>query len=134
MLAVTTVELTIRMVVGLAVIAGLLWATTRLARGRLGMDAETVNVEVKARRALTKNSSLVLVKAGSRHLLIGANDHAVSLLAEGDDLLDGDSDIDDGAEVDLRSRPTTRRRLQRTGSTSRPKLLDGLRAKTVRRG
>lgn len=132
MLAVTTLELTIRMVVGLAVIAGLLWAATRLARSRLGMDADTVSVDVKARRALTKNSSLVLIKAGSRHLLVGANDHAVTLLAEGDDLVD--ADLADEPDVDLRRAPAGPRRRARTGSTSAPGLLNTLRAKTVRRG
>ena len=86
MVAVSTVELTIRMLVALAVIGALGWGAMWLARSRLGFGPDRSVLGVVARHQLTRASSVAVVRAGSRHFLVGVNDHAVTLLAEGDDL------------------------------------------------
>ncbi|MEM8926220.1 MAG: flagellar biosynthetic protein FliO [Actinomycetota bacterium] len=82
----STLELTIRMLIGLAVIGGLLYVINRTARNRLGRGGG-IDLEVCGRQALTRSSSVAVVRVGERHLLLGVNDHAVTLLTEGDDLL-----------------------------------------------
>lgn len=83
----TTAELMIRMIVGLALVLGLLVLGTKLARQRLGRTT-SVDIDVCGRQVLSKASSIAVVRVGGRHLLLGVNDNGVSLLAEGDDLLE----------------------------------------------
>ncbi|MCP3993181.1 MAG: hypothetical protein GY724_29230 [Actinomycetia bacterium] len=86
MIAVSTVELTLRMLVSLTLVSGLLWAITRVARNRMGGGSATAPLDICQRHQLTKSSAIAIVRAGQRHLLVGVNDHAITLLAEGDDL------------------------------------------------
>ncbi len=152
-----TVELTIRMLLGLVVVAGLLWGATRFASKRLKPLGATASVVVRGRLQLTRSSSVAVLTVGERNLLIGVNDHAVSLLAEGDDLVaapvvDVRTDVGPGsgrpprpvASVAAKAASATR---STTSSTSGPvrrarpgagagpaSFLDALRARTVRRG
>jgi flagellar biogenesis protein FliO len=96
MIAVSTVELTIRMVVALALVSGLLLVVTRTARTRLRMGVGGAPLEVCHRHQVTRSSTVALVRSGRRHLLIGLNDHAITVLAEGDDLV---APVDEGADA-----------------------------------
>jgi len=87
MLAVSTAELTIRMLVALAVVGGLLLLLTRFARSRLNLGTSDAPLQVCNRHQLTKSSMVAVVRAGERHFLVGVNDNAISLLAEGNDLV-----------------------------------------------
>ena len=91
--AVSTVELTLRMLVGLALVGGLLKLITGLARNRFHLGSSRAAIDVRDRHQLTKSSSLAVVRAGRRHFLIGVNDHAITLLAEGDDLIQGQDHV-----------------------------------------
>ncbi len=82
----TTAELTIRMVLGLAVIVGMLSLGTRLVRRRVGGTAN-VAIDIRGRQVLSKASSVAVIQVGARHLLVGVTEHGVNLLAEGDDLV-----------------------------------------------
>lgn len=74
-----------RMVFGLAVVFGALWLLARLARrrqgGRLGAPRHG-RIDVVARRGLSRQSALAVVRVGERTLLIGTTNHTVTLLAE----------------------------------------------------
>lgn len=85
---VSTIELLARMTGSLLVIGGLLWLVQRIGRRRMGNFGRSAvaAIEITSRKQLTKSSSIALVRAGERHLLIGVSDSGVSLLAEGDDL------------------------------------------------
>lgn len=86
-----TVLLAFRLIVALLFVAGVLYVLTRAARaGKLGFLLGTGNerddLEITAQRALGRHTSVALLRAGDRHLLIGVSDQGVQLLAEGPDL------------------------------------------------
>lgn len=87
LLAVSSTELTIRMVVGLAVVGLLLVVLTRLTRrfmdGRLGNRPA---IAIRHQQRLDKHASVTLLTAGERTLLIGTAGQSIVLLAEGEDL------------------------------------------------
>lgn len=88
LLAVSTIELTLRMMVALLVILAILYVSTRVARRRLGPGrADGPAIDVAFQRPLTKHATLSLIKAGDRNLLIASNNQSITLLAEGDDLV-----------------------------------------------
>lgn len=98
-----TAELTIRMLLGLAVIVGMLALGTRMVRRRVG-GAAAVAIDVRGRQVLSKAASVAVVQVGSRNLLLGVSEHGVSLLAEGDDLVDdptAGTDSGDSSAIDL---------------------------------
>ena len=86
----------LRIVLSFALVGGLLWFFARSTDGKLGSllqrtvgGSENDAIAVVARRQLSRSSSLVVVRAGSRHLLLSVSDgEGVSMLVEGDDLLD----------------------------------------------
>lgn len=89
--AVSTTELTIRMVVALVVIGLLLVVLHRLTRrvldGRGGVRAA---ISIRHQQRLDRHASVTLLRAGDRNLLIGTTGQSIVLLAEGDDLTVGD--------------------------------------------
>ena len=89
--AAATAELTLRMLVSMAVIGVFLLVAVRVTKGRLRTGARRAGIGIHARHQLTKASSVAVVQAGSRYFLLGVNDSAVTLLAEGDDLVGGDT-------------------------------------------
>ncbi len=143
---VSTVELFVRMAASLLVIGGLLWMVQRIGRRRLGGLGRSVAapIEVTARKQLTRASSIALVRAGERNLLIGITDTGVSLIAEGEDLMS----LPDEAEGKSTGRRQTKTNSQRkpiSGVARKPRAgatssnrsgtsaLDALRDMTVRR-
>ena len=77
-----------RLVVSLAVVLGLMAVAAKLlARqggGRLARSSKPVPIEVLARHSLGKNSSVAVVHAAGRALIVGITDTQVTLLSEGD--------------------------------------------------
>ncbi len=87
LLAVSTVELTIRMVVALVVIGLLLLALNRLTRRILdGRGGSRPVLSVRHQQRIDRHASVTLLTAGDRNLLIGTTSQSIVLLAEGDDL------------------------------------------------
>ncbi len=79
-------ELFVRLLVSLVVIGGVVLLLRRaLDRSPLGSTGGA-RIEVLARRALGRQSSLVLVQCGGRTLLLSADNERTTLLAEGHDL------------------------------------------------
>lgn len=89
--AVSTAELTIRMVVGLAVIGLLLLVLNRIGRRVMdGRAASRPSITIRHQQRLDRHASVTLLSAGGRNLLIGTSNQSIVLLAEGDDLADTD--------------------------------------------
>lgn len=132
----TTAELTVRMLVGLAVVGGLLYGLTRFAASRLDGARPSATIAVEARESLTKGSAVALVTIGRRTMLLGVTDSSVSLLAEGDDLAERDegpqtgTDADAEAEADQADDTVVDVRSTADG----PSFLDALRAVAAQRG
>jgi flagellar protein FliO/FliZ len=87
----STFMLMLRLLTALAFVGGLLWFMTRSAKNGkftflLGSGPTQDSLEVTSQRPLGRNSSVALVRAGERHLLLGVSEHGVQLLAEGADL------------------------------------------------
>jgi flagellar protein FliO/FliZ len=74
------VLLAIRVIVSLAVVIGLMWAISRLTRGRT--TTKGVPLEIVSRAAVGKKASVVVVRIGERGLVVGVTEHSMALLAE----------------------------------------------------
>ena len=78
-----------RLVLSLGVVLGLMWLAARLlARqsggGRTLRSARPVPIQVLARHSLSKNTSVAVVEAAGKALIVGVTDSQVTLLGEGD--------------------------------------------------
>ena len=85
---VSVFALMLRLVVSLGVVLALMaLAAKLLARssgGRIARTARQVPIQVVARHSLGKNSSVAVVHAAGRALIVGVTDAQVTLLGEGD--------------------------------------------------
>jgi flagellar protein FliO/FliZ len=90
--AASTAALLIRLVVSLGIVVGLMVLASKVVRKRgYGGSAAApkkgtpaADVEVLARKGLSKNSSVVVIRAGGRNLVLGVSDNNVTLLTEAD--------------------------------------------------
>ena len=77
-----------RLVVSLGVVLGLMWVAARLlarqSGGRIARVTRPVPIQVLARTSLSKNSSVAVVSAAGKALIVGVTDSQVTLLAESD--------------------------------------------------
>ena len=94
--ATSTLWLGVRQIFSLAIVLGLIWALAWAARrGKglgLGIGAQRGAISVRAREQVGRNTTIALLEVGDRVLLVGANDQAVEVLAEGNDLLIGEAE------------------------------------------
>ncbi|MEZ5408066.1 MAG: flagellar biosynthetic protein FliO [Acidimicrobiales bacterium] len=100
LLGASTAELTLRMVVSLAVMGLAALLVTKLARGRLRLGGARAGIAVHARHQLTRNASVAVIRAGDRWLLVGVTDANVTVLAEGDDLVAASASVADALPPD----------------------------------
>ena len=141
---VSVFALVVRLIVSLAVVLGLMAVAARLlARqtrgGRLARHVKPVPIEVLARHSLGKNSSVAVVSAAGRALIVGVTDTHVTLLGEGDPqaLLPPVEEEDPATTITAAAR--TRSPWTAPGSTGAAAfspwtaMLDTLRERTVRR-
>ncbi len=106
----STLYLVVRLILALAFVGGLLWFLARAGnKGRLGFllgNDVRGDLEITSQRPLGRTTSVAVVRAGDRHLLIGVSDHGITLLAEGDDLVGAGIDtVADELESRRGSRP-----------------------------
>jgi flagellar protein FliO/FliZ len=136
MIAASTASLLIRLVVSLGIVVGLMVLATKVVRKRgyggavaaPTRGAPAAEVEVLARRGLSRNSSVVVVRAGGRNLVLGVSDNNVTLLSEADAAV-----LEQVVTEDVpvpRTGPA--RGTQGSGSAWKA-LLDHMRERTVRR-
>ncbi len=71
----------------LAMIGALAWVARRGRGIGFGAGAVKGTIVVKAREQLGRSTTIALLQVGDRALLIGANEHSIEVIAEGDELL-----------------------------------------------
>jgi len=76
-------ELTVRIVLSLLVVFGILWGLAKLARRPLAGRGGGL-LRVLARQQLTRGSAVAVVKVADRALVLGVTDAGVTLLADAD--------------------------------------------------
>jgi flagellar protein FliO/FliZ len=76
-------QLTVRIVISLLVVFGLLWGLAKLARRPLAGRGRGP-LHVVARQQLTRGSAVAVVKVADRMLVLGVTDAGVTLLADAD--------------------------------------------------
>ncbi len=135
MLAVSTVELTIRMVVGLVVVVGLLAVLSRLARRALnGRLVSRPAIAIRHQQRLDRHASVTLLEAGDRTLLVGTTGQSIVLLAEGADLASPSTEKPDSGRADDTTAATPSEPTIDIRSRGLPNPIRALQNKTVRRG
>ena len=101
---VSTVELSLRMGLGLVVTLTVLVVAAKLARRRLG-----------AQQQLTKHTTIHLLTTGDHNLLIATNPETTTLLAQGPHLTTtttGTGTATGGQPIDIRNKPNPLKQLQ----------------------
>ncbi|RNL80253.1 flagellar biosynthetic protein FliO [Nocardioides marmorisolisilvae] len=94
-------ELTIRLVVSLSIVVGLLLLLARFGARKFRGNSGAL-VHVVHRQALSRTSSVSVVTVGSRVLVLGTTEQQISVLTELDpDELDVEDVLDPGAELTL---------------------------------
>lgn len=97
---VSATGLMFQLVIGLAVVLGIIWVAARVMKGRVGMSSpkkRNAPLAVVGRQPLGKGVQIAVVKAGSEMYLLGVTAHQVTRLArfhpeEIDDLGPGSPD------------------------------------------
>jgi flagellar protein FliO/FliZ len=86
-----TLALFARLIVSLGVVFGLMWFLARVVRrrglGGVGGGSNRrpgVQVDIVARRTLSRNASIAVVRAGNQHMVVGVTDHMITKLADAD--------------------------------------------------
>lgn len=83
----------LRLVFSLAIVLGLIGGLAWMAKRGKGIGFGIAGaqrkgaIEVRARQQLSRSTTVALLEVGDRALLIAANDQAIEVLAEGEDLL-----------------------------------------------
>ena len=86
-------ELTIRLIVSLAIVVGLLLVLARVGARKFRGQAGAL-VRVVHRQPLSRTSAVAVVTVGSRVLVLGTTEHQVSILTELEpEELDGEVDL-----------------------------------------
>jgi len=92
-LAASTAELTLRMLVALGFVAVLLTVLSLTVRRYLGgRGGPRPWVVIRHQQRLDKHSAITLLQAGDRNLLVGTSGQSIVLLAEGEDLVAAPAD------------------------------------------
>lgn len=87
---VSVFAMAIRLVVSLGIVLGMIAALTWVARRPKGLGFGTQSkdaIAVRGRQQLGRASTVALLQVGDRTILVGANEHSIQVLAEGDDML-----------------------------------------------
>lgn len=79
-------SLMLQLLIGLAVVIGLIWVASKVAKGRLARPARSrgasTALSVISRQTLGKGVHVAVVRIGSETLLLGVTAHQVTRLAE----------------------------------------------------
>jgi flagellar biogenesis protein FliO len=135
-LGASTASLLIRLVVSLGIVVGLMLLASKTVRKRgyggsaaaPKKGAPKADVEVLARKGLSKNSSIVVIRAGGRNLVLGVSDNNVTLLTEADEVA-----VEQELAQDIAVPRTGPTRSAPRSDSAWKALLDHMRERTVRR-
>lgn len=86
----SVLSMAFRLVVSLGIVLGMIAALAWVAKRPKGLGlgfATKGAITVRGREQLGRATTLALLQVGDRTILVGANEHSVEVLAEGDDLL-----------------------------------------------
>jgi len=75
------VTLALRVAFSLAVVLGIVWVISRAMRGR-SAQVQSVPLQVLSRTPVGKHSSIAVISAGQRGLIVGITQHSVQLLGD----------------------------------------------------
>lgn len=130
----STLMMFVRLLMSLAVVIGLMWVAANVVRKRgftgaglqrqpRGQQGPQIDVELVARKPLSKTASIAVVRIGNRSVVVGVTDHQVTNLGE---LRTTEIDL---REDSIRTLPS--------GATASPAsawktMLDQMRNRTVR--
>jgi flagellar protein FliO/FliZ len=89
----STLMMFLRLIMSLAVVIGLMWIAANVVRkrgfagigslrGPRGQRGPQMEVELVARKPLSKTASIAVVRIGGRSLVVGVTDHQVTNLGE----------------------------------------------------
>ena len=81
---VSATSLMFQLLVGLAVVLGIIWVAAKIARGRIGLAGprkRNTPLAVLSRQPLGKGVQIAVVKAGAEQYLLGITAHQVTRLA-----------------------------------------------------
>ena len=145
--AASTLWLGVRLIFSLAIVLGLIWVLAWAARrGKglgLGLGVQRGAISVRAREQVGRNTTIALLEVGDRVLLIGANEQAVEVLAEGADLITDEPEPENPSDGDSSASSTESDTDDRTSSQADPfirgsappgmNLIEALRERSVRR-
>ncbi len=124
----STLALFGRLILSLAVVIGLMWFAARVVRKR-GIGGPNrkpgVHIDVIARKTLGRNSSIAVVRAADRGMIVGVTDNHITKLA--------DADLDAIEIAIAESQWTAPAHGQPGPNPSWKAMLDQLRDRTVRR-
>ena len=86
---VSVVSMVLRLVVSLGIVLGMIAALAWAAKKPkgLGIGRSRGSITVHGREQLGRATTVALLQVGDRTILVGANEHSVEVLAEGDELL-----------------------------------------------
>ncbi len=129
----STVSLLLRLFLSLAVVIGIMVFAGAVLRRRgvgltTGRPGKRLLVDVVARRGLSRNAAIAIVRVPGKHLVVGVTDNAVNLLGE----LDADAVEAEESESQDAPRTALAGGPQAPG-TAWKTLLDTMRDRTVRR-
>jgi flagellar biogenesis protein FliO len=128
------VRFTVSMIVVLALIA-LCTVLYRRSRSWTGARRSGAPVEILARQALSRRAQVVVVRAGTRHLVLGVTDTSVQVLGE-TELVADEATAHDGAPAPTQSEVASRT-ASPVGAVALARswrdLVEGMRERTVRR-
>lgn len=103
---ISVLSMAVRLVVSLGIVLGMIaaiaWAAKRPKGLGLGFNTRGA-ITVKGREQLGRASTLALLQVGDRTILVGANEHSIEILAEGDDLCLPEPDAEVAPSVDDRT-------------------------------
>jgi flagellar protein FliO/FliZ len=117
-----------RMILALGLVLGLLWLFSKFGRGRQAKGrarwaprADNGKIEVMDRRSLGRHSSIAVVRAAGRIVVVGQTPQQISVLLDAE--AESDASADEHAAVET---PATRRK----PGTSEEMLMPGLASMT----
>ena len=135
---VSVVSMVFRLVVSLGIVLGMIaalaWAAKR-PKG-LGLGVRTRGtITVHGREQLGRATTVALLQVGDRTILVGANEHAVEVLAEGDELLASEAEPDAPASDDAMTADDRTSSIVAPGGATPPgmNLIEMIREWSVRR-
>jgi flagellar biogenesis protein FliO len=133
---VSVISMVFRLVVSLGIVLGMIaalaWAAKRPKGLGLGSRSRGT-ITVHSREQVGRATTVALLQVGGRTILVGANEHTVEVLAEGDELLPPEPDASD-ADASTSADDMTSSIVAPDGATSPGmNLIEMLREWSVRR-